>query len=45
MAAIKCREGECVPEFHKCSYGEAIYTCKHCGEEVIRQPEDTCSGG
>lgn len=41
---VMCREGECEPEFYKCSGGEAIYNCRHCGKELIRQPEDHCGG-
>lgn len=45
MAVIKCKPGECEPEFSHCKWGEAVYTCKHCGQETGRQPEDLCSGG
>lgn len=45
LMSIKCREGECEEEFSRCVWGEAIYICRHCGEEMYRQAEDLCSGG
>lgn len=43
--ALKCKPGECQEEFSRCTYGEAVYVCRHCGDEMYRQPEDLCSGG
>lgn len=40
----KCHENEHKYEFARCTGGEEIYECKHCGDE-IRQYADLCSGG